>query len=298
MIPEKSKSNNPISKAPYASIAQSPFWMQRMTISSPAQTHHYHYHDCYELYYLYSGERYYFIKDKTYHIKPGTLVLINAFDIHCTSNFVTSGYDRILINFNMTFLEKHLEDICDINLLACFHQQYHIIRLTSQEQRFIENFLLTMMNEYTDQKIGYTAYLKAALLQLLLFINRHNNQLINSDLHYANSTHRTISKITEYLNVNYSKEIKLTDVSSVFFISPYHLSRTFKRVTGFTFIEYLNAVRTKRAQELLWETNLSITEIAEAVGYKSSTHFGRIFREVTGTSPLAYRKNNNKMTAN
>ena len=45
-------------------VSKSDFWMQPMQISAPKPTQHYHYHDSYELYYLYSGERYYFIKDK------------------------------------------------------------------------------------------------------------------------------------------------------------------------------------------------------------------------------------------
>lgn len=282
--------NHTTDKTNYELISKSPFWMERMTISSPAPSQHYHYHDCYELYYLYSGERYYFIKDKTYHIKRGTLVLINSYDIHCTTNFATSGYDRILINFKKDFLKKYLEDIHDVNLFECFNQSAHIIRLNSQEQRFMETFLHTMMNEYKAKDTGYNSYLKAALIQLLLFINRHNEQLNNSDLHYVNSTHKTISEITEYINANYNTDITLTSISDLFFISPYHLSRTFKRVTGFAFIEYLNAVRIKHAQKLLRETDLTISEIAEIVGYKSNTHFGRIFKGVTGFCPLSYRK--------
>ena len=277
-------------KTNYVLISKSPFWMERRSVTSPVPSQHYHYHDCYELYYLYSGERYYFIKDRTYHIKRGTLVLINSYDIHCTANFETSGYDRILINFKKDFLKKYLEDIHDINLLECFNQNAHIIRLNSQEQRFMETFLHTMMNEYKAKEIGYSSYLKAALIQLLLFINRHNNQLNNSDIQYVNSTHKTISEITEFINTNYNKDITLTTISDLFFISPYHLSRTFKCITGFAFIEYLNAVRIKNAQKMLRETDFTITEIAEIVGYKSTTHFGRVFKSITGISPLTYRK--------
>ena len=62
-----------------------------------------HYHDNYEIYYLLSGERYYFIKDRTYHIDRGDIVLINMYDMHRTINFKTESYERILINFKINF---------------------------------------------------------------------------------------------------------------------------------------------------------------------------------------------------
>ena len=82
----------------------------------------------------------------------------------------------------------------------------------------------------------------------------------------------------------------LQTISERFYISPYYFSRTFKQITGFTFIEYLNGVRIKEAQKLLRKTNLSIGKIAESVGYQNNTHFGRLFKKATGISPLAYRK--------
>jgi len=49
-------------------------------------------------------------------------------------------------------------------------------------------------------------------------------------------------------------------------------------------------VRIKEAKKLLINTKLSITDVGEAVGYKSNTHFGRVFKNITGASPLSYRK--------
>jgi transcriptional regulator GlxA family with amidase domain len=61
-------------------------------------------------------------------------------------------------------------------------------------------------------------------------------------------------------------------------------------VTGVPFIEYVNGVRVKEAERLLKKTNMSIIEIAEAVGFKSTTHFGRTFKGTLGISPIEYRR--------
>ena len=50
------------------------FFMRRVSNPSPKPSQNYHYHDCYELYFLHSGDRYYFIDDKTYHVAEGSVV--------------------------------------------------------------------------------------------------------------------------------------------------------------------------------------------------------------------------------
>ena len=75
-----------------------------------------------------------------------------------------------------------------------------------------------------------------------------------------------------------------------FFISQYYLSRSFKQVTGFTFIEYLNSVRIREAQRLLRETEKQVIQIAHMVGFNNISHFGRIFKAITKYTPLQYRK--------
>jgi len=271
-------------------VAKSDFWMQSMQVSAPKPTQHYHYHDSYELYYLYSGERYYFIKDKSYHVKSGNLVLINAYDIHATTNSAKYGYSRLLVNFKKDFIKNFLDFLDGPDLFECFQEDIHILKLNASEQHYVENLLQLMQQEYNTQNPGYLSYLQTSLIQLLLFINRRNHQPGDKHVKYMNATHKTISEITGYINNHYNQDISLNTISATFYISPYYFSRTFKKVTGYTFIEYLNGVRVKEAQKLLRNTNLSIADISEAVGFKSSTHFGRIFKEITGSSPLSYKR--------
>ena len=58
-----------------------------------------------------------------------------------------------------------------------------------------------------------------------------------------------------------------------------------------SFTEYLNNVRIKEARILLEKSDMRVIDIAEAVGYSSSCHFGRVFKSVVGDSPLGYRLN-------
>ena len=291
----------PITDTSYRTEATSPlgglsvfhntqFALERSSVSTPVTMKNHHYHNNYEIYYLYSGDRYYFIKDKTYHVKRGNLVLVKPYEIHCTMNYSKSGYDRCLIMFRHSFVAE-LERLAEgINLFECFERDIHLIPLSIQEQSFVEGLLFSMANEQRSQSEGYEAFLKTAMTQLLLITARHASQATEITASGLQSTHKTVSEVAAYINNSYHEDITLSGISEKFFISPCYFSRIFKRVTGISFNEYLNGVRTKEAQRLLATTDESVAAIAEAVGYKSATHFGRCFGAIAGMSPSEYRR--------
>ncbi len=249
-----------------------------------------HYHNNYEIYYLLSGERYYFIKDKIYHVQKGDLILINTNDLHRTTNVHNPKYERIVLNFTKNFISGYNNHIKGIDLFECFEQKTNILKVQLQSQHFLETLFFKMIREYQDKDKGYYTYLKILTIELLLFINRNNDRVNDYNFNYVSPAHKIISEIATYINQNYADKITLDFIAKNFFISPCYFSRTFKKITGFTFIEYLNGIRIKESQKLLRESNLNITEIAIKVGFTSSTHYGRVFKYITGVSPLTYKK--------
>jgi len=73
-------------------------------------------------------------------------------------------------------------------------------------------------------------------------------------------------------------------------ISPSYLSHLFKRVTGYTIMEYLTMCRLSMARKLLCETELSITEIVYATGFSDCSNFSRLFKREIGCSPMEYKR--------
>ena len=112
---------------------------------------------------------------------------------------------------------------------------------------------------------------------------------------FPNARHRQISDIVRYINSHYRERITLDNLSRQFHLSPSHLSRMFKEVTGFGLNEFINQVRIKEAQRLLRTTRYSVTEVAAQTGYDNITHFGRTFKKMTGSSPSRYRKASDAM---
>jgi two-component system, response regulator YesN len=94
-----------------------------------------------------------------------------------------------------------------------------------------------------------------------------------------------------YIEKHYwNPELCLENVADELQISPGYLSRLMKRETGFSFVEYLNRIRVKKATLLMSDPSAKAFEVAERVGYRSQHYFSRAFKKVTGFSPTDLRK--------
>lgn len=85
------------------------------------------------------------------------------------------------------------------------------------------------------------------------------------------------------------EEVTLSKTADHIHVSVSHLSRIFLKETGRHFSEYVTAKKIERAKQLLRDSNLKVYEIAEELGYANSHYFGKLFKEVTGYTPVEYR---------
>ncbi len=248
-----------------------------------------HFHSTFELFYLVSGERCFFIKDRTLQIKEGDLVLVQPNVLHRTTNAGLPKHERIIVNFQEDFIAMQKFFLSQV-LRQIFDKEYTVISLSPQHRIHVEDLLQQIQQEVQGQNTGFEVYVKTLVLQILVYICRLIEQNSVKPLAYSSPIHEKVSEIVRYINSHYSQNLSLHYLADRFYISPYYLSRIFKEVTGFTFVEYLNSVRVKEAKKLLEISNLKVNVIAEKVGFGSITHFGRVFREITGHAPLHYRK--------
>lgn len=249
-----------------------------------------HFHNQYELYYLLAGERYYFIKDRVFRIQPGNLVMINAHDLHKTTDANTQNHIRILINFSKDFLPS--SPGMNQLLEALFVDSCHVVPFLPADQQYVETVFNRLIYEAQSQGLGFEISLQSLLMELLVYTRRYIEENQNVRLVPPSPMHEKISEIVQYINQHYGHPLSLPGLSKKFFISQYHLSRTFKQTTGFTVVEYINNIRIREAQRLLRETNLKVIDIAEVVGFKNVSHFGRVFKNITNYSPLLYKRQN------
>lgn len=248
-----------------------------------------HYHNYYEIYFLLSGKRGMFIKDTLYEVTKGSILFINKFDLHKTVNTDVIEHERIGIYFSDHFIEQfHGQEIRQ-SLTLLFAQRNRMLQLNLQEQAFAEHLMRQMYQEFIQPQSHHKLYIEGLLVQLLIYMARINSKT-PSKKDPLNPTTKKILEIIEYCNLHFNQPLMLSDVSQQCFMSTFHFSRMFKKITGFTFTEYMNTLRVKEAQILIRETDMKIIEISEQVGFSSLTHFGRIFKQITQLSPTQYKK--------
>lgn len=250
---------------------------------------HEHFHDRYEIYYLLSGERYYFIENERYLVTPGDLILIDRYAVHKTSDASQGEHERILIEFNESFLGewwKELEQFVE----SVFHEKGKQLRLEMNERDYLASAMKRVVMEAKRETVEAGILVKALLVDILIFVHRMKGE----ELEPERPRHPQDMKVAEVLNFigrHYrTPELTLERVSQKFYISKYHLSRLFKEKTGYTLTEYVTLLRIRDAESLLRETNLKIIDIADRIGFQHVSHFWRMFKRHSGLSPREYRK--------
>ena len=110
------------------------------------------------------------------------------------------------------------------------------------------------------------------------------------DLPIVEDSHRMVQKIKKFIQENYAKEISLHSLSEQLYLSKNYISAVFKQKTGENFMDYLTCIRMEQAKNRLATTEKGIHQIAEEVGYKNTSHFGKVFKQEIGVTPAEYRQ--------
>lgn len=193
-------------------------------------------------------------------------------------------------NFWVHFSGKGVE-----NILKRFslHSQ-NIFSLTSAEG--LDTLFLQMIAECQASK-PYAQEAATLILQnIFVFIARNSCKTALSQEKIANGiladTPHEITKAINYFNEQYTEKIDIEEYAHSLHMSSCWFIKTFKKYTYTTPKQYILTLRISKAKELLESSTLSVSEVASAVGFSETTYFSRLFKRLTGLSPLSYRQNN------
>lgn len=106
----------------------------------------------------------------------------------------------------------------------------------------------------------------------------------------SSHNHERIGQAVAYVDANYAKSLNMAVVSNHISMNYSVFSQLFRERTGKSFVDYLRDLRIARAQELLADTSMKISEISDAVGFDNDKYFMRSFKAAVGVSPTQYRK--------
>ena len=240
-----------------------------------------HYHNAYELYCLFHGEREYFIGDSFYKIKERDVVLIPTDVLHRTAGKTSA---RMLVYFNWELLSRYVKpellSVLKLGKPLVFRAGDDVAPMLLHDFESL-NSVYSLLSEGAGSEASF-----AGLLFKILFTISHERN------HYENLEYTDVrmEKIIRYVNENYATVTGLEELASHFFISKYHFCRMFRKNLGVSVTAYLNTIRVRAATKLLMEGTLSLTDIATKCGFNSVSYFCKVFKSELGVSPSLYRK--------
>lgn len=218
--------------------------------------------------------------NQEYILEQNQAVVINCNNYHIYKTNSLVPWDFKWIHFNGTAAKEYYSLLNEETLNIIYLDDYVTF------EKMLDN-----LNKYFDVN-DIPSCVKAAT-QMTNIIS----QLIISKFTSSNNKkyeeHRyEIDKAIDFIQSNYNNKISLDDLTKTAYMSKFYFLRLFKRHTGVSPYEYLINYRINKAKELLKNSDLSVKEISDTVGFFDYNNFIREFKKIVGITPLKYKKQN------
>ena len=248
-----------------------------MAFSSALCTHS----DYAEIIFITNGASKCTIADQTYVTVQGDAVLINSGTLHRIFHDDSKDIKAVLLGIQ----QLHIRGLA-ANQLTDDHQS-PILHLGSHFTYL--QLLCQAMEQLADWENTGTVtesvnhILQAFLIELHALLKDSKTKDIKQDYSLG-------LRIKEFLDEHYLEDLKLPAIAKALNVNPYYLSHTFKKISGYSPMQYITLRRIGEAQNLLITTSQTITDIALQCGYNNSNYFQVVFNNIVGMPPGKYRK--------
>jgi AraC-like DNA-binding protein len=156
-------------------------------------------------------------------------------------------------------------------------------RIYHDDSGHIESLIRDMEGEYARRDPGYLEMLRCRLMEILI----HAARIPSED--DGSKSHPAAAAMTEYIHGTLNMPLSLPALSSRLGYTPQYLSWLFRKETGMSLSEYLSRARIEKSCDLLAHSRLSISAVAQEVGYADPKHFNAVFRRYMGMPPREFR---------
>lgn len=254
-----------------------------------------HEHTFFEIVYVYDGSCKQTISNNKITLSTGDLCIIPPGIKHDISVFDDTSVILNCLVKKSTLHNIFFNFLNNANILSTFFLNNiysesgnnYIIFHTGNDHEIHRGFLYTYWESinqtlYFDQMISYTLLL---IFGLLIRLYERSVELPV----FTKKTDVQRFALLQFIQDNY-KNISLDDVADRFNYTPEYASKLIKKTTGLTFTQILQQVRIEKAQVLLHDTNMTIANIANEVGYENTEHFIRTFKNKMHMTPTEYRR--------
>lgn len=247
-----------------------------------------HFHSSDEIIYVLEGKAEFKINNKLYSVGKGHILFISNLEKH-ELKVLEYPYKRYFILIKPDFMQL----MANQPILASIFKQrpehfQHAIHLDEAHDAIVMDVLKKMHTEYLTKEAFWESLLGTHLNYLFILLYRNYKE--HFPLSTVNRSTRRILDIQRYVELHYTEELSLDEVSKLFYSDMFYTSRLFKKITGFTFKDYIIRLRIARAKELLYHTLDDITTVSLNSGFNNVNHFIRIFKKFEGITPYQFRK--------
>ncbi|WP_240633257.1 response regulator transcription factor [Paenibacillus montanisoli] len=216
-------------------------------------------------------------------------------DMDLWSILLKEGSEQKLLAEAQTFLERLIDtDGLDARTLHQFQQDflqmvYFVFKLKGIQARQL----------FSDPySVDLSAHATRSVLDMIMWIKH----MVNKAMQYATAAEQSQSlmeKVIQYISLHLdTRDLSRKEIASHVFLNPDYLDRIFKKEIGISVTDYLVQERLKIAQELLANTEMSVSTIAAYVGYSNLSHFSKRFKKLTHLNPNEYRQLNSRNRTN
>lgn len=247
-----------------------------------------HWHNSIEILYVLKGTLNITIESDKYDLIEKDIEIVNIDETH---SIVSSDIDNRVLIFHIDpyFFEKYYSDIEN---MFFFTNTTDDRAQESEKYDILRTFLAKITCEAIQKQDNYDEEIETILVDLLyhLINNFHYLMYENEYLREKEEQLERYHRISKYIFNNYNDNITLQDIAKKEFLSTDYLSHGIKDVTGYSFTDLLNLNRVEEATKLLLDTDKTISEISEEVGFSHTRYFNKHFKIHYNYTPLQYRK--------
>lgn len=259
-----------------------------------------HRHEYFQIQINLAGATQQHIGATTRPFEPGMLSFVLPYRMHCVPHPPGSRY--YILSFGQRFLRNDLDvdplDLEDVPL-ARAPELAPFLAQESMDYRLDGTDLATMLTLCEQMTVENAArgfysleMIRAHLLLLIGLVCRRYGSGIEACIVENTSRHgrrEALARVIRHIREHLADKLTLDSAAAAAFLSPNYLAHLIKKETGRTFVEIVTERRMERAQELLLNTRIRVSEVAQQVGFGDEAYFSRRFRQVIGVSPMAFR---------
>ncbi len=250
------------------------------------QVYDMHFHTEIEILHVISGALRVFSEAGEFTAHCGDTLFVNSNIPHATKTLAEGT-----LNMRMQFVDP--SSFTDpMHYLSKFLRQadtpVHVFRNGQPDNDELVSLIKNAVETGTSNDISDDFYLTATMYMVTSLL--YKKKLLAAKDKFTNS--KMIEKITPILNYidrSFDEDITLDTLSNILNLNKQYLCRLFKRATGSTIIDYLNFVRTCKAEAFLKE-DMNISDVAYKVGFSSPSYFNKIFKRYKLCTPLTYKR--------